>query len=727
MRRMYTFETLIPWFRTLILVIAANALHAGALAAPQAKPHRAPLYWSPYEYCFTTDGYIPEDEWSANIDWVDKNLKKYGYKMVCIDGWGDDGRFNEYGYRTTHSSQWKHDYAWWAANLKARGMELGIYNNPLWIIKTAADAGVNIKGTDIPLKSILNEGENATWFKWVQVDRPGAEEYVKGYIRHYADMGVKYLRVDFLSWFEDGHDRNMGRVGPNRPREHYETALRWMREACDESGMFLSLVMPHLKNEAELEAKNGHMVRINDDTGEGGWAKFNDSRRGVRLPDWSQYANPMDGIVYWSRLSGRGKLILDSDFLRLNTFANDEERKTAVSACLVSGGPVTVADQYNTIGDSLWIYQNEEMLALNRDGFVGKPLSNDPTKEASQTWTGAMSNGDRIVAFFNRENTSRFRRVNFASLGFPKGAYVRDLWRRDNLGFMKSFQASVLPHGCVVIRISKNKPTVAGAPQFGKPAGLYTTTQTVTLISRAKGATIHYTLNGTTPTVKSPVYRLPLKISQPTTLKAFCRVKGMKDSPVVSARYEIRPTGPLPSPWENAVVGNAAPAGTTSFSNGSFVVTGSGADIEGTSDSFRFVHQVITGDATITAKIDSVSNTHPWAKAGLMFRDLLDADSRHAFIAVTPSSGVIFQRREKTETASTVEQRVKVPVWLRLTRKGSTFTAFRSADGKAWEQVGTPVDVPMAADALVGLAFTSHNNGTLGTAVFRGIAVSGSS
>ena len=66
---------------------------------------------------------------------------------------------------------------------------------------------------------------------------------------------------------------------------------------------------------------------------------------------------------------------------------------------------------------------------------------------------------------------------------------------------------------------------------------------------------------------------------------------------------------------------------------------------------------------------------------------------------------------------------MKVPVWLRLTRKGSTFTAFRSADGKAWEQVGTPVDVPMAADALVGLAFTSHNNVTLGTATFSGVEV----
>ncbi|WP_447640257.1 MULTISPECIES: hypothetical protein [Chitinophagaceae] len=129
------------------------------------NPFSAPLYWSPYEYNYITDGYIPEDEWEKNIAWVDQNLKSYGYTMVCIDGWGDDGKFNQDGYRTTHSSLWKHDYAWWSQNLKSRGMELGIYNNPLWIIKTAADAGVKIKGTNIPLSSIMNESENATWFK----------------------------------------------------------------------------------------------------------------------------------------------------------------------------------------------------------------------------------------------------------------------------------------------------------------------------------------------------------------------------------------------------------------------------------------------------------------------------------------------------------------------------------------------------------------------------------
>lgn len=423
--------------------------------AVASNPFKGPLYWSSYEYNIITDGYIPEDEWEKNIDWMDKNLKDYGYKMVCIDGWGDDFKFNQDGYRTTHSSSWKHDYAWWAQNLTSRGMELGIYNNPLWVIKMAADAGIKIKGTNIPLSSIMNEGENATWFKWVQVNKPGAEEYVKGYIQYYADMGVKYLRVDFLSWFEDGWDRYMGTTGPKRPKEYYDTALRWMREACDKNGMLLSLVMPHLYNDAEVERKYGHMIRINEDTGDGKWWKWSDNARGVKRVGWSQYANPMDGLTYWSKISGKNRMILDPDFLRINTFANKEEKKSVMTACIISGGAVTVSDRYNTIGDDLWVYQNKELLALREDGFVGKPLTNDPTKEESQVWKGQLSNGDWIVAFFNRENTYQSRGMLFSDLLIQDKAKVRDLWKHEDLGVMSSFSVRVPPHGVVVIRISK--------------------------------------------------------------------------------------------------------------------------------------------------------------------------------------------------------------------------------------------------------------------------------
>lgn len=436
------------------------------------NPYKSPLYWTVYEHNFlkekagVADNYIPESEWLANINWVETNLKPFGYNMICIDGWGNVD-YNQYGYRTKHSSNWVHDYAWWSAELQNRGMTLGIYDNPLWVNINAANAGVKVKGTNIALSTLINTSENAKWFTWLQVDKPGAEQYVKGYIQHYADMGVKYLRVDFLSWYESGWDRYMGTVGVSRPVANYQTALRWMREACDANNMLLSLVMPHLNNDAANEQLYGHMIRINEDCAEGGWSRFSELARGVKRSGWSQYGNAFDGYIYWSKIAGRGKMILDGDFIRLNTFSNDEERKSVLSLHLMAGGPVTIADQYSTIGNSVWIYQNQELMALNADDFVGKPLSNDPTNALSQVWKGQLSNGDWVVGFFNRESTIQTRSINFQQeLGITGNAYVRDLWAHTNIGTATSLSKQLGVHACQVYKIST-------APIFSPQQAMY--------------------------------------------------------------------------------------------------------------------------------------------------------------------------------------------------------------------------------------------------------------
>lgn len=425
---------------------------------PDNHNHRAPLYWSVYEnHILKPDdhtNYISEEDFKANIDWVEKNLLPYGYDMVAIDGWGDTMGFNKNGYRTTHSRTWKHDYAWWASYLQERGMNLGMYFNPLWIEMMAVEAGATIIGTDLPVAGLVNPEDKDFAFKWVNVHAPGAEEYVKGYIRFYAEMGIKYIRIDFLSWYEDGFDDEQGRVGPERPRQDYEIALRWMREAVDEHGMFLSLVMPHLKNEGELEAKYGHMIRINEDVGTGGWFRFSEYERGIRRPWWSQWANTFDGFIYWSHLSGRGQVILDGDFIRINTMGSTDEKKTVISLHLLAGGPLSPSDQYNTIGNDLWLYQNRELLELNRDGFVGKPISNDPTHPDSQTWIGQMSNGDWIVGLFNREDKPAVRTIDFrTTLGITDMANVRDLWEKQDLGQMNEFSAEIPARGVRVLRL----------------------------------------------------------------------------------------------------------------------------------------------------------------------------------------------------------------------------------------------------------------------------------
>lgn len=59
----------------------------------------------------------------------------------------------------------------------------------------------------------------------------------------------------------------------------------------------------------------------------------------------------------------------------------------------------------------------------------------------------------------------------------------------------------------------------------------------VTLRCRTPGATIRYTLDGTTPTLESPVYSEPLDISGMTTISAVAIKEGLAPSPVSHATY----------------------------------------------------------------------------------------------------------------------------------------------------------------------------------------------
>ena len=127
-----------------------------------------------------------------------------------------------------------------------------------------------------------------------------------------------------------------------------------------------------------------------NDVATGTWTNWSDKDRGIKRVGWSVYADAVDGLTYWSYLSAPDSVKLDPDFIRLNTFANDDEKKSVISLALLSGSPIGIADEYNTIGTDIWLYLNTELLNLKDVHFIGKPLTNDPTNSNSQVWKGAI-------------------------------------------------------------------------------------------------------------------------------------------------------------------------------------------------------------------------------------------------------------------------------------------------------------------------------------------------
>ena len=427
--------------------------------------YKAPLYWSVYEYCYEqsqqgvaeADMDISAEEWDRIIDWVASDLKPYGYDMICTDGFipmlAKDGT----GYMTHYGSMALKDLV---AKCKAKGLKVGVYDNPLWI---HGPRETKIEGTDYDFGSLYYNGSTSVqnpnaedrWFHWAVAENPGTREFIDGFFKHYKELGIDYIRMDFLSWYEDGRDRYIGVVGRGYGRESYARALSYIAESAKKYGIFTSLVMPHLYNDAEVEAKYGNMVRIVSDTAGGGWWHCSAQDKGKSYTTWPNCMNMFDGFTYWSHIAGRDKVILDGDFIRLNKFDTDAERETVVSLQLMAGGPVTVADQHNTIGDNLKFYTNSELLELNTDKFVGKPLSDKLNDKNNEVWFGQMSNGDYIVGLFNRDDNSRAYSLNLSTLGIEGEWKMRDLWRHADEGTVSTISATVPAHGCKIIRLSK--------------------------------------------------------------------------------------------------------------------------------------------------------------------------------------------------------------------------------------------------------------------------------
>jgi regulation of enolase protein 1 (concanavalin A-like superfamily) len=159
-----------------------------------------------------------------------------------------------------------------------------------------------------------------------------------------------------------------------------------------------------------------------------------------------------------------------------------------------------------------------------------------------------------------------------------------------------------------------------------------------------------------------------------------------------------------------------------------YAVSGGGADIGGTADQFRFVYKQLSGDGSITARVDGQTNTNAAARAGVMVRETLDAGSRHATLAVTPASSITLISRAGTNGASTtttVAGGLQAPYWVRVTRTGTTFRAECSPDGKAWTQAGADLTLTLGASVYVGLAVSSHDAAQISTAQFSNVATTG--
>ena len=171
--------------------------------------------------------------------------------------------------------------------------------------------------------------------------------------------------------------------------------------------------------------------------------------------------------------------------------------------------------------------------------FAGRPMTAttmgiieihdyDTTKgapmEGSTVW---CRNSDGVLAFNNGTDIS--------SSGYTKlNAYVYEVL--DPNGAKVAFG---LPS--FTVAQTRESVTQVATPTASPAAGEVAANTAVTLATTTKGATIHYTLDGTTPNETSPVFDAndPIVITAGVTIKAIALAEGYDPSAVLTAVYTV--------------------------------------------------------------------------------------------------------------------------------------------------------------------------------------------
>ena len=220
--------------------------------------------------------------------------------------------------------------------------------------------------------------------------------------------------------------------------------------------------------------------------------------------------------------------------------------------------------------------------------------------------------------------------------------------------------------------------------------------------------------------------------------------------------------------WISTDIGDVAIKGSASMTDGVLTVKGNGklgreeGSVKGTDnydaskDSCDYAYQKLTGDGTITAKLDSETVVDCHTFTGLMFRESLASGAKSVnlgFSMVKLSSKTCWATHmtarkesngnlpELSETLDSVANANKAGIgyvtdlnyktngqvngtWLRLVREGDTFRGYASDDGKDWTLV-SEMTVDLLETAYVGFAVDSgqvaNSINNLSTAKFSNI------
>ena len=463
----------------------------------------------------------------------------------------------------------------------------------------------------------------------------------------------------------------------------------------------------------------------------------------------------------------------DPDMLEIgNGGMTTAEYQTEFSLWAEMAAPLLAGTDLTTISKAdLAIYTNKKVIAVDQDalGKQGVPIPNDGKPAGDDgIWvlSKPLANGGRSVVLFNSAGTATTISTTAAQVGMPHASAYRldNLWTSKATETAGTIAATVPAHGVVMYDVSAHGASSV-APDLtlslsGLPGAVgagQSVTATVTVANDGVATASDLAIGVTAPagwsvTPASPPTSTTLR-STHSASQTFTLTAGTSSGPLqagqvsataqftwdgraasVSASVPVTTAAAVQAPYQTY---SSATDATSAYGQAGeqFGIEGAGTDLYSGTDDYSTIYQsgVAGTDSTIQTEVTSQQDMAGFAKAGIIVRNDMTASGsapEGVILYESPSGGIQLEWDDNggpwidnvTPDNGTIPD--SLPVYLKLTRDGSTYTGYYSTDGSTWQTVGS-VSVPdQASTQDAGMFVTSHAAGSLGEVLFNGFSVS---
>lgn len=439
-------------------------MFAGCMVAKAQLAKTPPMGWNSYN-CYGSA--VRENEVKENTDYISTNLKQYGWEYIVVDFlWAydnpplsalsnnkqfklEDGSYvpwlamDDYGRLLPHvnkfpSAQQNNGFKTLGNYIHNKGLKFGIHVMR-GIPRQAVWAKTPVLGASgITADMIADTASKCSWVNHMyglNMQKPGAQEYLNSLLKLYASWGVDFIKVDDIA------------------KPYSDTEIEGYSKAIKNCGRPIVLsVSPGATPIAKADhvKQFTNLWRLENDF----WDSWKELLQMFnRAKTWENIGTeghwPDCDMLQIGKLSKRGPVGKE----RYSRFTNDELYThfsfwAIYRSPLMLGGNMPENREIEKI-----LFTNKEVIAINQQGQNPTQLYKN---EGSMVWVSDIPNSkDKYVGLFNIADTGHEVSIDLAAIGYRVDAKIRDLWMKKDIGVVKSKYAVIIPvHGCVLLRVS---------------------------------------------------------------------------------------------------------------------------------------------------------------------------------------------------------------------------------------------------------------------------------